>query len=106
MNSPYTDKELYRVIPLYPYQMRTNIYTHLKENLENDVLNKCTSEGYICKVYDIKHYSDGELPLEDPNGNAKYNIKYSAKICCPINGMMILCKITLITNTFAEAVNS
>jgi DNA-directed RNA polymerase subunit E'/Rpb7 len=105
MSSPYTDKDLYRVVSLQPHQMNTNIYLNLKENLQSNILRKCIDGGYICKIYEIIDYKDGEIPVEDFTGNAKYNVHYSARICCPIDGLSLICQINIINKALAEAYN-
>lgn len=105
MSSPYTSPDLYRVVALHPHQMNTNIYSNLKENLKKDIIRKCIDGGYVCKIYDIKNYADGDLPAEDFTGSAKYNVQYTAKICKPIDGLSLICKINIISRKLIKAYN-
>jgi DNA-directed RNA polymerase subunit E'/Rpb7 len=105
MTSPYADKILYRVVPLHPNQMGTEIYNNLKENLRESISGKCVADGYISKIYEIKNYQNGEFITENFSADAMYDVTYSARICCPIIGSTILCKISQLNKALLEARN-
>ena len=91
--SPYFNFELYTTLMLSPNQMNNNLYINLKKNLKAKVENKCNKIGYILNIYNILSYDEGILEAENFTGSAKYNIKYSARLCCPIENTFIICKI-------------
>lgn len=104
MTSCYTNKELYRVVSLHPWQMRNGIKDSLMENLQ-PIVGHCVEGGYIMKIYNIVKYTNGILPGEDFAAVAKYDVIFNAKICCPIDGSVITCQIITMNPTLLEAKN-
>ena len=103
--SPYFNFELYTTLLLSPNQMNNNLYINLKKNLKAKVENKCNKIGYILNIYNILSYDEGILEPEDFTGSAKYNIKYSARLCCPIENTFIICKIENMNKLLIKAKN-
>ena len=103
--SPYFNFELYTTLLLSPNQMNNNLYVNLKKNLKSKVEKKCNKIGYIINVYNILSYDDGILEAEDFTGSAKYNIKYSARLCCPVENTFIICKIENMNKLLIKAKN-
>tara|TARA_B110000208_G_scaffold187119_1_gene244674 strand:+ start:3660 stop:4214 length:555 start_codon:yes stop_codon:yes gene_type:complete len=102
---PYFNLELYDTLLLEANQMNNNIYINLKENLKKKILDKCINLGYVVEVYNILEYDDGILEPENFEASAKYNIKYNAKICNPIEDTFIVCKIVNINKVLIKAIN-
>ena len=100
---PYINTEKTKRVKLYPSQMNNDIYINLKSNLVKDVEKKCTEDGYISKVYKINDYSEGIICPENLDSSAIYDVKYSCKLCLPIENTMIICKIDLITKVLVKA---
>tara|TARA_B110000208_G_C11653808_1_gene389016 strand:- start:123 stop:707 length:585 start_codon:yes stop_codon:yes gene_type:complete len=103
--SPYFNFELYTTLMLSPNQMNNNLYINLKKNLKAKVENKCNKIGYILNIYNILSYDEGILEAENFTGSAKYNIKYSARLCCPIENTFIICKIENMNKLLIKAKN-
>lgn len=105
MESPYIDAEYNTRVLLQPHQMMGDIYKNLKLNLIKNVKNKCNKYGYITDVYKITEYKDNILEAENFRASAVYNIKFTCRICIPIENMFIECKIKQINETKVWAHN-
>jgi len=103
--SPYFNFELYSTLQLSPNQMNNNLYINLKKNLKKKVENKCKKVGYIKIIYNIISYSEGILEPEDFSGSANYDVKYTARLCCPIDNTFIICKIENINKLLIKGIN-
>lgn len=94
--SPYIDTEQYTKISLHPYQMTTDVNINLKINLKKKVEKKCNQNGFISKIYKIVEKSDGIIDAENFNASANFVIKYSCKLCLPVENTLIVGKIRTI----------
>ena len=103
--SPYIDTELYSRVQLLPYQMNNDKYINLKINLKKKVEKKCNKYGYVTKVYKILNHSNGIIDPENFSASAVYNIKYSARICIPIEQTDIICKVDTLSKVLIKASN-
>ena len=103
--SPYINTEFHTRISLLPHQMNNEIYVHLKNNLKKKVEKKCNKFGYITKIFKILDYSDGEIIPENFDSSAIFDIKYSCRVCLPIEKSNIICKIDLQNKALIKAVN-
>jgi DNA-directed RNA polymerase subunit E'/Rpb7 len=90
----FVDLKLHDTIVIKPWQLNTELYLHLKQNLKNKVENKCIDAGYICKINDIINYSDGYLLAEDFNSDVYFKITYNAKVCVVIPNIYMICKVS------------
>jgi len=104
MTSPYTIKELHRVVAILPRQMNADVKNHAINNLKADIVGKCIDDGYVLKVYKVR-VSDCELMQEDFSGKGRCNVTFTAKICCPILGTVIMCRITTLTKSMIQGSN-
>lgn len=94
MSSPYINTYLYGTVSLHPSQMDNDIYKHLKTNLTRKMQGKCyKSYGYISKIYKIEERAGGYIVAEDPSASATYEVKFSAKICRPLPGSIVVCEV-------------
>lgn len=102
---PCKDKFLETKVILHPYQMNNDIYVNLKQNLIEQVENKCIKDGYIMKVYKISNYECGVIEPENFTGSATYDVTYFAKICIALRETTIVAKIAsyIPTASFALA---
>lgn len=106
MTSPYITTYLNTTINLNPRQMDNRIYKNLKDNLINKVEGRCyRNYGFISKVYDIKEYSQGLLISENPMTSATFGVKFTCRLCHPLKGRQIICKIMKINNMIVNAQN-
>ena len=103
--SPYVNTEFHTRISLLPHQMNNEIYIHLKNNLKKKVEKKCNKYGYITKLFKILDYSDGEIIPENFDSSSIFNIKYSCRVCIPIEQSKIICKIDFLNKALIKAVN-
>lgn len=106
VHSPYINTTLISPVMLYPNQMDNKIYFHLKNNLTNKLTGECYKNyGYISKIYKIDELSDGIIEPEDPTCSAKIIVKFSCKLCIPINTKELICKIDRINKVLISAIN-
>lgn len=105
LSSPYIDTELYERVLITPQQIQNDIYIYLKDNLKKKIEKKCNKYGYITKVYKILDHSDGEIVPENFDASLIYNVKYSCRLCRPIENTDIVCKIELMNKSLIKASN-
>lgn len=105
LTSPYIDTEQYSRISLQSYQMNTDININLKFNLKKKVEKSCTKDGYVVKVYKIIEQNDGVIQPENFSASAVFDIKYSCKLCLPVEDTLILAKIRTINKVLMVAEN-
>jgi DNA-directed RNA polymerase subunit E'/Rpb7 len=104
--SPYTNTQLEIVLELKANQMDNDIYTHMKDNLIDIYEKKCMkSYGFIEKVYSIEELSEGVIEFENMMCSATYKVKFNCKLCMPIIGREIICKVDIMTPQIGIAVN-
>ena len=78
----------HRII-LKPNHLAANIKDILTKSVKKDVEGKCIKEGYVLpESVEIQQYSCPKLD----RGNIIYYVTYSAKLCYPVEGMIIECK--------------
>lgn len=106
MNGPYINTELYTTVSLLPNQMNNSIYINLKKNLEKQVAKKCLKNyGYIVEIYEIIEYKNGIIEAENLVGSAKFDIRFSCRLCKPLKMKQIVCKIDRINKLMLTAIN-
>lgn len=103
--SPYVNTEFHSRISLFPHQMNNEIYIHLKNNLKKKIEKKCNKYGYVTKLFKILDYSDGEIIPENFDSSSIFNIKYSCRVCLPIEQTEIICKVDFLNKALIKAVN-
>jgi DNA-directed RNA polymerase subunit E'/Rpb7 len=92
--NPFITTTLTTQIVLHPSQLNNDLYLNLKSNLELRLKNKCYKNyGYITDIYEIVEYSQGKIINEDNDANVLYDVKFTCKICNPIENTQIICKI-------------
>lgn len=92
--TPYLNTELRSKVTLKPYQMNNDIYINLKTNLKKKVEKKCNKYGYVTKIFKILEHKNGLIECGDFSASAIYNVKYSARMCIPIENTKIICKVS------------
>lgn len=103
--SPYVNTEFHTRISLSPHQMNNEIYVHLKNNLKKKIEKRCNKYGYVTKLFKILDYSDGEIIPENFDSSSIFNIRYSCRICLPIEKSRIICKIDILNKALIKAIN-
>jgi DNA-directed RNA polymerase subunit E'/Rpb7 len=103
--SPYINTELYAKVPLYPHQMNNEKYINLKINLRKKVEKKCNKHGYVTKIYKILNHTNGIIDTENFTASAIYNVKYSARLCLPVENTEFICRIDTLSKVLIKASN-
>ena len=99
ISNPYINTILSTNVNLNPRQMDNKIYKYMKDNLIKKVEGKCFDKyGFVSKVYNIQSYKGGYIHAENPNAAATFSVKFSCKLCIPLKGKNIVCKIINIVN--------
>lgn len=79
---------------LSPGKLKKNMNSVLKEILINTVEGKCVREGYVeSNSVEVIKRSVPYLYGNQLNGKFAIDVFYKAKICCPMRGNIIDCKI-------------
>ena len=106
MNNPFIDTMLYATVALHPSQLNNNIYSNLKQNLIEKYERRCYKDyGYICKIYEIIKRDNGILIPEDLNSSAIFKVKFSCRLCHPLENTQIICKVNQTTDLFISLVS-
>lgn len=92
-------------VPLYPDQMNSNYYNHLKNNLRGDVQGKCNKYGYVMDIFSILSHTDGSMEPEDFKGVAKFDVKFSCRLCRPVVNTGLICRLVTINRAIIKAEN-
>ena len=93
IHSPYINTLLYTILVLDASQMNNNIYNNLKDNLKQ-LKGKCYKQyGYISEIYSITERGDGLIIPENPLAAATFKVQFTCKLCNPLKGTQIICKI-------------
>ena len=103
--SPYIDTEQYAKISLHPYQMTNDVNINLKINLKKKAEKKCNQNGFVSKIYKIVEKSNGIIEAENFNASANFVIKYSCKLCIPVENTLIIGKIRTINRVLMVVEN-
>ena len=102
----YFNAKLKKRVIITSNKINKNLDKTLKEILVNEFEGKCVKEGYIKEdSIEIIERSSPYLYGNQFNGNVAVDIKYKAKICCPMRGNIIECLIEKINKLGILAVN-
>jgi DNA-directed RNA polymerase subunit E'/Rpb7 len=94
MQSPYINTALSSIVTLDAAQMNNNIYNNLKFNLIRQLEGKCFRQyGFITKVYAITERGHGSILAENPLSSATFKVKFTCRLCNPLKGLQMICKI-------------
>jgi DNA-directed RNA polymerase subunit E'/Rpb7 len=104
--SPYFNTIFTTTIGLRSQQMRKEIYENLKNNLIAKYQDKCfESYGYISKIHKILSKKGGLIPAENPLASALYKVEFLCKVCRPLKGSIIICKVMSINKSIIYLTN-
>lgn len=99
MPSPYINTVLNTRVTLEAAQMENNIYNNLKTNLTRQLEGKCYRQyGFVTKIFSILEKGQGMILPENPLASATFKVKFTCKLCNPLKGTQIICKIDKITS--------
>lgn len=105
MNNPFIDTMLYTTIVLHPSQLNNNIYSNLKLNLTKTLEKKCYKKyGYISKIYEILERDNGIIVPEDITSSATFKIKFSCRLCHPLENTQVICKVNQTADVFVSLI--
>lgn len=94
MTSPYINTQLESTVTILPSQMNNDIYFHKKNNLIKRLEGKCYKDyGYITKIYEITESGDAVMEPENPMAAAICDVRFSCRLCMPLRGKFIICKV-------------
>ena len=93
------------IIQIKPYHMNNDIIHNMLKILKNKVEKKCNKNGYVETVYKILSYSDGEMPPENLNAAANYELVYDCKIYMPIENSILIGIVRIINQDLIIAIN-
>lgn len=94
LSDPFIYTTLYTTIELRPDQLNNNLRSNLKYNLIKQLENRCyLNYGYICKIYEILEMDNGTIIPEDLDACARFKIKFSCRLCHPLENTVIIGKI-------------
>jgi DNA-directed RNA polymerase subunit E'/Rpb7 len=100
--SPYVITQFTTQVGLHPNQMKAGISESLKSNLISSLQNKNFKDyGFISKIYNITETEGGLITPENSLGAAIYNVKFTCKLCRPLVGGYIICKVSNINKEIA-----
>lgn len=105
INTPYFNTYLTTKISLSPDQLDNNLSKNIKTNLVKKMEGKRCEYGYIVKVYKVIEYKGGDIMFEDPTSSVIYTVKFSCKLCKPLNNTTIVCKIVDINKSIINLIN-
>lgn len=106
MNDPYIHTKLFTKVPLRPEQMDNQLYINIKENLLDKLERKCYKNyGFISKIYSIQDMKQGIIEAENMSGSATFDVSFSCRLCRPVEGTKIVCKVTRVNRAIVTAEN-
>lgn len=105
MNSPFVDTILYTTVELSPEQLNNNLYSNIKQNLIKTLEKKCfRNYGYISKIYEILEHDQGRISAEDRHAYVVYRVTFSCRLCHPLEGTQIICKVNQNSELFINLI--
>jgi DNA-directed RNA polymerase subunit E'/Rpb7 len=103
--NPFSNKILYTRVLVPCSKLNTDIYINLKNLLKQQIEGKCIKYGYVSKIFKILDYSNNTIDINNLDCSVFYNIKYSARLCFPIENTMIIARINTMNKQFFVAEN-
>lgn len=102
ISNPYVNKDFATTVELFPDQIDSNYYLHLKKNIEKKIIGKCNNIGLFTKIIKLTEYDDNMINPENFTGNSEYKVKFVATICIPIINTIVVLKIKRIIYEFND----
>ncbi len=90
----YKQVMLTDTIYLKPYEINRNVDATILSNLKRKLEGKCIEPGFV--VPDSVNIISRTLGITNPanlDGNVIYNIRYSASVCNPAVGQIVICTV-------------
>lgn len=105
LQNPYSNKILNTRILVPCSKLNSDIYLNIKNILKNKYEGNCIKYGYISKIFKILDYSENNIDINNLDCSVSYNVKYSARLCYPIENTLIIAKIITMNKQFFVAEN-
>lgn len=106
MKSPYINTVLFTTVTLNPEQMNNDVYQNLKKNLIEELKDRCFGDyGYIVDIYEILDYSINKIEAENTSASCVYSVKFSCRLCRPLNETTIVCKVDKYNKMLLRCIN-
>lgn len=93
LHDPFVITENKIIVELLPSQMNSNLYSHLKRNIEMRVLGKCNNVGLFIKVEKLIKYDENEINIENFTSNAEYSVTFLATVCIPLPDTEVILRV-------------
>ena len=101
---PFIETNLKVKISLEPAELNNEILSNLKSKVKQ-LEKKCSSKGYINKVYSINNYSTGIINPENLMCAATFNVNFYCQLYNPQINTYIICKILKVDNNMISCEN-
>ena len=106
MEIPYINTRLPASILLTPEQVSNGIYLSLRDNLARGIKGKNYKRyGYVVDIYKIDKYKENIVEAERLDGSVNYSVEFTCRLCRPIQGMRIVCRVNKITRVLLGLTN-
>lgn len=106
ISNPYINTILSDKIGLRPDQINNDLYINLKQNLISKLEGKCYLDiGFISKIYKIINHDAGLISGENLHGVVSFKVDFSLKLCRPLRGTNIICKVFRVTKSIITLTN-
>ena len=105
LQNPYSNKILNTRILVPCSKLNSDIYINIKNILKNKYEGNCIKYGYISKIFKILDYSNNNIDINNLDCSVSYFVKYSARLCYPVENTLIIAKIITMNKQFFVAEN-
>ena len=106
LSVPFVDTLLRASVPLRPHQMGNDVYSNLKNNLIKRVKKRNFGKhGHIAGVYRVQGYENNVVCAEDRDASALYEVDFSCRLCKPMEGMRIVCRVETLSRVIVRLVH-
>lgn len=105
LQNPYSNKILSTRILVPCTKLNSDIYLNIKNILKNKYEGNCIKYGYISKIFKILDYSENNIDINNLDCSVSYFVRYSARLCYPVENTLIIAKIITMNKQFFVAEN-
>jgi len=104
MSNLFTQTVLTRSISVEPKHVSNSLNDIILKKLKDQYEEKCNKDGYVKKnSIKILKRSLGKILASQFNGDVLYNVRFSAEICNPLEGAVIMAQVSNINKMGALA---
>lgn len=106
MTSAFSDTILTTLIYVRSDQLTNDLSINRKNNLIEEHEKKCFKNyGYISKIYDETSVSNGVICSDNGYSPILYSVSFSCRLCKPLKGQELICKVQRITDELIRLEN-